>query len=167
MEPTTKAELIDRIAQERATLDALLAPLPAEELTRPGVEDDHSIKDLMAHVAYWERRTLTLLAYTARGERPPKLAREGEGDAWVDRVNGEVFAANRLRPLDDVYAEYRQSARDTLAALGGYSETELLDPAGLSRLLDYPALAIIAGDTYGHYLEHAASIRAWLARRKA
>ena len=43
-----------------------------------------------------------------------------------------------------------------------YAEADLFDEAGLTRILEFPALYLIAGDTYLHYPDHVASIRGWL-----
>ena len=160
--PTDKTQLLEWITTTRAELDAIIAPLSEEQMTAPGAEGELSIKDLLAHVSWWERRTLRALAYAARGEAPPKLAAEGEGESGVNQVNAETFAANRARTLDDVRAEYAQSGRDLLAALKGYSEADLFDEEGFTRILEFPALYLIAGDTYMHYPDHVASIRDWL-----
>jgi hypothetical protein len=111
----------------------------------------------------WERRTLRALDFAARGEQPPKLAAEGEGEAGVNRVNAETFATNRDRSLDDVRAEYARSGRDLLAALDGFSQADLFEEEGFTRILEFPALYLVAGDTYLHYPDHVASIHAWLA----
>ena len=161
--PTDKAQLLAWITTTRAELDAIIAPLTEAQMTAPGAEGELSIKDLLAHVSWWERRMLRALSCAARGETPPKLAAEGEGESGVNRVNAETFAANRARTLDDVCAEYAQSGRDLLAALRGYSEADLFDEAGLTKVLEFPALYLIAGDTYLHYPDHVASIRGWLA----
>ena len=60
-------------------------------------------------------------------------------------------------------AEYARSGRDLLAALDGYSEADLFDEEGFTKVLEFPALYLIVGDTYLHYPDHVASIRAWLA----
>ena len=96
------------------------------------------------------------------GEAPPKLAAEGEGEAGVNRVNAETFAANRVAHWTRG-AEYARSGRDLLAALDGYSQADLFDEEGFTRILEFPALYLIAGDTYLHYPDHVASIRGWLA----
>jgi hypothetical protein len=161
--PVDKIQLLEWITASRAELDAAIAPLTDAQMTAPGTEGELSIKDLLAHVSWWERRTMRALAYAARGDAPPKLAAEGEGESGVNRVNAETFVANRARTLDDVRAEYAQSGRDLLAALKGYSEADLFDEEGFTRILEFPALYLIAGDTYLHYPDHVASIRAWLA----
>ena len=78
-------------------------------------------------------------------------------------MNAETFATNRDRSLDDVRAEYASSGLDLLAALDGYSEADLFDEDGFTKILEFPALYLIAGDTYLHYPDHVTSIRAWLA----
>jgi hypothetical protein len=161
-EPVDKAQLLAWITASRAELDAIIAPLTDAQMTAPGAEGELSIKDLLAHVSWWEHRTLRALEYAARGEAPPKLAAEGEGEAGVNRVNAETFAVNRDRPLDDARAEYTQSGRQLMAALEGYSEADLFDEDGFTRILEFPALYLIAGDTYMHYPDHVASIRGWL-----
>ena len=160
--PADKAQLLDWISATRAELDAVIAPLSDAQVTASGAESALSVKDLLAHVSWWERRTLRALEYAARGETPPKLAAEGEGEAGVNRVNAETFTANRDRPLADVRAEYAQSGRDLMAALEGYAEADLFDEEGFTRILEFPALYLIAGDTYLHYPDHVASIREWL-----
>lgn len=161
--PTTKAQLVDLIVEERHRLDAVLEPLSDEQLAQPGVEGELSIKDLLAHIVFWEQRTLETLASAARGQRPAPLDRGEEGDAWLDRVNEEVFAANRDRPLDEVRAAYLRSLQQVISALDGYTDAELFEPGGFERVLGYPPAELIAGDTYEHYQEHAASIGAWIA----
>jgi hypothetical protein len=161
-EPASKAQLLAWITTSRADLDATIAPLTDTQMTMPGAEGALSVKDLLAHVSWWERRTLRALDYAARGEAPPKLAAEGEGEAGANRVNAETFAANRPRPLDDVRAEYARSGRDLVATLEGYAEADLFDEDGFTRILEFPALDLIAGDTYLHYPDHVASIRNWL-----
>jgi hypothetical protein len=166
-EPADKTQLLERITRSRSELDATIAPLSEAQMAALGAEGELSVKDLLAHVSWWERRTLRVLEYAARGEQPPKLAAEGEGEAGVDRVNAETFRANRDRSLADVRAEYTRSGRDLLVALEGYSEFDLFDENGFTRILGYPALYLIAGDTYMHYPDHVASIRNWLAASRA
>jgi hypothetical protein len=161
--PIAKSQLLAWITAARAELDAVIAPLSDAQMLAPGAEGELAVKDLLAHVAWWERRTLRAFAYAARGEQPSKLAAEGEGEVGVNRVNAETFAANRERPLDDVRAEYARSGRDLIAALAGYTEADIFNEDGLTRFLGFPALYLIAGDTYMHYPDHVASIRTWLA----
>ena len=165
--PADKIQLLEWITASRAMLNAVIAPLSDAQMVAPGAEGALSIKDLLVHVSWWERRTLRALEYAARGETPPKLAAEGEGEAGVNRVNAQTFQTNRDRSLADVRAEYARSGRDLLAALDGYSEADLFDEEGFTKVLEFPTLYLIAGDTYLHYPDHVASIRRWLEAEQA
>jgi hypothetical protein len=60
--PVDKTQLLEWIAASRAELDAVIAPLTDAQMTVPGAEGTLSVKDLLAHVSWWERRTLRALA---------------------------------------------------------------------------------------------------------
>jgi hypothetical protein len=63
---------LDLLAGQRAELDALLARLPPRELTRAGLGGgEWSPKDLLGHLAAWERFALDAVAAWERGERAP------------------------------------------------------------------------------------------------
>ena len=54
--PTSRSrdELLQRSRDRHAQLEALLAQLTDDDLTRPGVTDDWSAKDHLAHLTWWE-----------------------------------------------------------------------------------------------------------------
>jgi hypothetical protein len=161
--PTNKTALIELIVVERAKLEGLLASMSDEQLTTPNVEGELTIKDLLAHIAAWEQSSLRRLAQAARGEPVPRLAAAGEdAQKAVDQINAQVYAANRDRPLAEVQADFQRSFQDLGAALNGYSEAQIFDEEGLARYLGFMPIELIAGDSYEHYREHAASIMAWL-----
>ena len=72
---TTKRELINSTLAGRAQLETLLAKIPAERLSTPNAIGIWSIKDLLAHLAIWASRTVTLLFQAERGQAPGLLTR--------------------------------------------------------------------------------------------
>lgn len=148
----TKAGLLGRIRAARAEWEALLAMIAPERLTEPGVSGDWSVKDIVAHVGFWERSVLDGLRTGNRGL-------QGE----VDEINERVFRANRHRPLDEVLAEEREICRQLLEAIEPLPEDALAAPDRFPWTGGRPVWVLIAGNTYWHYPEHAESIRAWLA----
>ena len=56
--PVNKTQLLEWIAASRAELDAVIAPFTDAQMTVPGAEGELSVRDLLAHVSWWERRTL-------------------------------------------------------------------------------------------------------------
>ncbi len=165
-EPMTKADLLSLIQAGYARLDATLSQIADDRMSQTGVEEGWSIKDLLAHISWWQRRLIQLLQNAAQGEQAPSLLAAGED--WptaIDRVNAEVHAANHDRPLSAIRAELEQSFQDTLATIGALSEQDLFDPQGFERIIGRPVADVIAANTYEHYQEHEDAIRAWLAAR--
>ena len=148
----TKAELIEKVRAARAELEALLAQIDPEHMGEPGVTSDWSVKDIVAHIGFWERSVLDGLRTGERGL-------QGE----VDEINERVFRANRDRPLGEVLAEAREIYRDLLATIEALPEDALTAPDRFTWTGGRPVWVAIAGNTYWHYPEHAESIRAWLA----
>jgi uncharacterized protein (TIGR03083 family) len=152
MNPTDRrVQIMDEIAAAYGPLEAQVAALSAAQLTQPGVMGEWTVKDVLAHVAWWERHLLRTLR--AGHDELDELMTEGmDSRQATDRTNAEVFAANRDRPLADVLAEFRAAHEETLAALAGWPEDEL------ARDEVYEA---IGWDTFRHYPDHTALIQAW------
>ena len=53
--PMTKTRLLDRLRTERAQWEALLTDIDEARMTQPGVEGEWSVKDIVAHVTFYER----------------------------------------------------------------------------------------------------------------
>ena len=149
-----KAQLLDEIRRTHGELAAVLAPLTEAQMTQPGVNGEWSVKDILAHVTWWEGHMLRTLR-TGREELGP----EGSNpDILTQQKNAEVFAANRDRPLVEVRAEFEALYREVLATL------DVLPAEALAQDETYEA---IGWDTFKHYPEHAATIREWLEHRAA
>lgn len=53
-ERKTRDDVLRLVGDSRAELDTALAKVPADRLEEPLLDGDWSVKDLMAHVTYWE-----------------------------------------------------------------------------------------------------------------
>lgn len=49
-----KTEILDQIRTTRQQFEEALAQVPAAHLTQPGVNGEWSVKDILAHIAWWE-----------------------------------------------------------------------------------------------------------------
>ena len=163
----SKAELLHLIQTERADLETGLGGLTEEQMVQGGVEGEWSIKDILAHLTFWERRMLYLIDTAARGERPQSLVGDDEDrDARIDRLNQENFVANQDRPLSEVLADYQRTFELVLEMLGTLSDEDLSDSGRIAQMLGGSVSELIAGDTYEHYQEHGKAIRAWYERQE-
>lgn len=160
-EQMSKSELLQRIQSERQRLEATLAQLSANQMTTPGVNDQWSIKDILAHITAWERRMVRWLEEAVRGEVPEMLP---AGMTWddLDEWNEQTYLDNRDRPLAEVLANFKSSYPQALKAVEAVSEEDLIDPHRFEWRAGKPLWEMVAANTFWHYKEHNKSIRIWL-----
>ncbi len=169
-DPQNKGDLLERLAAGRRLIDEIVAPLSEEQLARPLDEDGWSIKDHLAHLMVWERGMIALLHKQPRYEAmglTPELVAGGDYEA----INDHLFRLHRDRPLSDVLASWRDTHQEMVAALDGLADDDLFklythyQPDETREGFEAPVMGWIAGNTYGHYAEHAGWIREKLAGR--
>src|SRR5215470_1168034 len=96
-------ELLDALQNARARLDKSLDGLSADELTRPGVVGDWSVKDILAHVTAWDVDLLTNLGKLKRGQKPGRVLWDTAG---IQEQNEAWYAEYKSRPLERVLGDY-------------------------------------------------------------
>ena len=136
------ASVAERMRAEHARLEALLADFSAEELVQPGRFGEWSVKDMLAHITFWEQR---LIAYV-NGAKESLVQPDEDEQTAVDRINAEALAANRDRPLAEVRAAFASSYQQVLA---------LAETLSAEQLADEELYGLVAGDTFEHYREHS------------
>jgi hypothetical protein len=141
--------LLDRLEAAWTALGDSYAGVSDALLVEPGVVDDWSVKDILAHVTTWEEEALEHLPLIIAGGTPPRYAAQGGIDAFNARATEDgrrLSLAEVLRRRDDTHARLLDFVR-------GQPEGTF---AGQTR-----ARRRLRLDTYGHYPEHTAAIRAW------
>jgi hypothetical protein len=111
--PISKKQLLAEMQSEQAAWLALLDEIGEENMTQPEVAGGWSIKDIVAHITGWRRRTV--LRFRAALDptidmTPPWPAELGEldEDDDVDEINAWIYKTNRDRPLADVLNDSRE-----------------------------------------------------------
>jgi len=132
--------------------------LGLRSLGLPGLEDKTSTgwtyKDLAAHAAAWEDRTVARLrAFRESGKKPPSV-----DDA--DEFNAAVVEKTRGRDGREVGDELDAAHERIVEEIGK------LTPEQIHAHDDW-AIAVVAGNTYGHYAEHLDEIFAAVPKRPA
>src|SRR3989454_12763500 len=69
-----RGQLLRRLAQAWEAFQQSYAGLAEAELLEPGVTGAWSIKDVIAHVTWWEEEALTHLPLILAGGRPPRYS---------------------------------------------------------------------------------------------
>ena len=151
-----KAQLAATMRSTRTEFERLLAGIEPEQMTQRGVAGVWSVKDMLAHISWYQREEVELFGETGVVASP----------LWEvdqERRNELLFDQNRDRPLDDVLAEFRYEFERLLSLVERLSEEELTTPgrfAGTSA--ERPPWRVIATHSYEHDREHMEMIRGWL-----
>ena len=160
--PISKSELLKLIQKERTTLDDLISGLPNEKKLEAGVEAHWSVKDIMAHIASWERLAQDRINAALTGE--PLKFEIIEGDDFVDQLNADIFEKNKNTLLEKVEKEFRESFDEFWNQISNLDEDFLKTPLPFDWAGDLTAQVLISANTHWHYQEHADSIRKWLGK---
>ncbi len=154
-----KSTVLARARAGRAEFEAKLAHFDESEMTISRPPMGWSVKDLMAHITFWEDYALQRFAEALRGETPRLLGQVTEQE--INRVNQEALDAGRAKSLEVVRSEFTQ----VYAALIAQVEALPDDPADpFWSLWPEPDMPwkLVHWNTYGHYAEHAEMLHAWI-----
>jgi hypothetical protein len=135
-------ETIARIETAWRELQEALAGLTDDEMRRPGASGPWSVKDVLAHIAFWHEHMVDVATRRAAGE--------DVGAPDVDALNAR--AAEERKDWSPQHAR-DELQRTYLIALETIRTIPNIDPG------------LVEGDTWDHYQDHAADIRAWRAKQ--
>jgi hypothetical protein len=151
-----RAELLEQIHAGRKQLEDALAQFGDAEMLVAALPSGWTIKDMLAHLGWWERRIVSAYATLARGEMP-----DPESDAVpVDDLNARVFAQNHNRPLAEVRRDEGEAYGAILALAENAPEDDLFNPNRFAWTAGRAFVEWIGDNTYGHYDEHLPDLRA-------
>jgi hypothetical protein len=163
-----KSELLSGLREENQQWEALLNQIGEARMDLPGVAADWSIKDIVAHLTGWRRRTVARLQAAQRGEAEP-------APHWPahfqtdDEVNAWIYAARHGSSVREILNESREVLQQLLAAVDG-----LPDDARIETIQhegrDYYFVwlgdqRVQPGEFFDHlHNDHEPDMQAWLAR---
>jgi hypothetical protein len=160
----TIAQLLEVMHTARSDWEALLADVGEARLTEPGVEGDWSIKDIVAHITYYESWVVDCLTAIQHGGPLPQPEFKG---LEQDERNAIIYARNRGQPLADVLRDSQTSFNQSIDRVQRLRDKDLYDPEFTRpHGVEWTLHDLIEGDAYEHYRDHTASVRAWLERAK-
>jgi len=98
-------KVLKRVRNERRRLNATLAKLTPTEMLIPGVLNDQTVKDVIAHIMEWEAMFFPWYEASLRGETPAVPA-EGLTMHDLKIVNRRIYEKHCARPLEDILADF-------------------------------------------------------------
>jgi len=146
---------VDTVITARAAWQAAVNQIPLEDWEQAGFCGDWSLKDVIAHIAWYEREMIHLLE-----------TRRFEGsELWelpTDERNAQIYLLKKDQPLTQVLASAIMTYKQLLPLLEQISAAELLDPAAFAGMPpEWTPRQILAGSTHLHYDEHRQQAEAW------
>jgi hypothetical protein len=159
----SKTQLLTEMRNEEAAWEALLDEIGEDHMTQPEVAGGWSIKDIVAHLTGWRRRSVRRFQALLKHEQdfsppwPPELQEDDEINAWI-------YESNRDRPLTVVLSDSRDVFQQLVDTLDAFSEDELQD---LRRILGLEEEQVSGSMFFAHFHEeHEPDMRAWLEKVK-
>jgi hypothetical protein len=157
--PMTGPKLAGILRTERARWNALLAQVRLDRMDVPGVEGEWSVKELVAHLTWYEQAIVEGAEQALRTGTFTRRRPEGVG---LDEMNERIAQAAHARPAADVLAEADAVFGQLLELIAAAPQEMLNDPRRLGLPEDMVPWMGVANNSYAHYREHEPALRVWL-----
>jgi hypothetical protein len=159
-QPMTGPKLAGILQTERTRWNALLAQVSLDRLDVPGVEGAWSVKQLVAHLTWYEQAIVEGAEQALRTGTFTRRRPEGVG---MDEMNARIAQEAHAKPAADVLAEADAVFGQLLELIAVVPQKLLNDPKQLGLPVDMVPWMGVANNSYAHYREHEPALRAWLA----
>jgi DinB superfamily len=149
-----RQQLLKRLDKAWVAFTASYAGLSQSQLLEPGATGQWSVRDIIAHVTWWEEEALEHLLRILDNGRPPRYAVKYGG---IDAFNALMTERRKSLSLLEVVRQQRDVHQRLVDYLQGVPEDQFTRETRFRHRLRL--------DTYSHYPKHAEAIRAWRQRR--
>jgi hypothetical protein len=146
-------QVLKRLETAWEAFEASYAGLSDTELLIPGVTGGWSVRDIIAHVTWWEEEALKHLPRVRDGRRPPRYSVQYGG---IDAFNALMTEQRRGLSLADVRRQHDDVHAQLMAYVRDVPDELFKRETRFRRRLRL--------DTYSHYPIHTRAIEAWRQR---
>lgn len=143
-----KTELLERVRAAREEMGRALEGLSEEDATRPGLNQNWSVRDALAHVVAWELEG----ARAVEGLRAGTYAPRPFDKETINSFNEQAVSERRGRSFAEVRAEFEEAHARITGVLESLPE-EIEERTPLYKFAE--------GVTFKHLSHHAAQIEEW------
>jgi hypothetical protein len=149
-----KGQLLDKIERTWTSFGESYAGLTDEQMLEPGVTEGWSVKDILAHVSWWEEESLTHLPIILQGLQPPRYSEQYGG---IDAFNAQMTELKRGLSLSEVRQQLAETHQRLVEYVRSVPDEQFTTETRFRRRLRL--------DTYSHYPIHSQAIREWRVSR--
>ncbi len=166
-----KVDVLARAETARATFNRLLVEVGETRMEQPGVENDWSVKDILAHIMAYDRWTAAQLNAAREGREatdeeaygtepfPPNIDMND-----LDARNAAIRDRYHATPLADVIAGAEHAFAQLMEAIQALNQQQLDDPAFLGWSESLTTTQAIGIQTWEHYSDHEPALRSLVMR---
>jgi hypothetical protein len=151
-----RSQLLKRLDKAWEGFKASYAGLSDSELMLPGATGNWSVRDIIAHVTWWEEEALMHLPLILAGGKPPRYSVTYGG---INAFNAQMTEQKKNLSLSEVLQQQADTHRRLIDYIQRAPEEQFTRETRFRRRLRL--------DTYSHYPKHAEAIRKWRERRAA
>ena len=145
-----REQLLTRLDERWNEFKDSYAGLNEAQMSKPGVIEGWSVKDVLAHVNTWEEEALKYLPVVLQGKKPPLYAVKYGG---LDAFNAKMTAEKRDLSLPEVLKRLEVTHQRLVEYIQTVPEDQFVTETKFRRRLRL--------DTYSHYPAHNRMIREW------
>lgn len=151
-----KVTFITTLQEARHGWKAVLAQMDEQRLLQPGVVNTWSVKDVIAHVAWYEREMIPVM-------RTHVFAGSELWEMSTDERNIVLFQQNSQRPLQEILTEEEHIYADFFEAVQMLEDEDLNIPQRFKEMPeDWLPWQLFADNSFVHYQQHLPAVRQWV-----
>jgi hypothetical protein len=150
----TKGQLLKKLGAAWTDFNESYAGLSEQQILEPGVTDNWSVKDIIAHVTWWDEQAIKHLPIILKGVRPPRYSIKYGG---IDGFNAMMTERKKDLSFAEVLRERDETHHRLVAYIKTLPEEEFKTETRVRRRIRL--------DCYSHYSIHAKAIRKWRERK--
>ncbi len=159
MTDLVKDEILDHLDTGYTRLQATLSKLTPEQMLEPDVVGFWSVKDVIAHLVFWNRYPVMELQRALEGK--PFEFDHSDPDA----INARAVAAYEHRSLQETQADFAASFQEVVQAIQALADEDFRPESDLERRLDDSVAGVFSNNTWEHYALHREQIEAWMNKK--
>lgn len=149
----TKNEFLQKLITERQRWEDLLQQIQYTDLPEPTQGDTMNLRDVLYHVAWYEREMVEVLQQRT-------LVGSPWWDLPLDERNANILAEGQPFSLLDTFNQEQQVYAELLAQINRLSDEELLQARFFRDMpSEWQPWEMLASNTYEHYPQHLGDIQ--------
>lgn len=163
----SKRVFLNLLKEEFDRWEQLLATMSEDQIVERRLPSDLSIKDVVAHLWTWQKRSIERLVAALQdrepdfsSEWPANLDPETESD--IEPVNAWIHKTNLYIPWTTVYHNWKEGYLYFVQLAEKIPEEDLLAPGKYAWMEGEPLSLVLQGSYEHHHQEHLEPLLAWL-----